>query len=159
MHLILFPVVSVLINYRLHIFVILIVLFKKYNFISSFPIIMNFIVYLNPLFGTEGKILNLSSFVSLLISMVNFQLVIIGNCGVLSENRPHRLICLNTYSQTDGNWLGRIGRCGLVEGGVSLRVGFEISKFTPFPVSSLSLLPSYICSAIMDSPSETVSPK
>ena len=40
---------------------------------------------------------------------------------------PHRLIQMNVWSPVAGTILGRIRSCVLVEG-VSLRVGFKVSK-------------------------------
>lgn len=52
-----------------------------------------------------------------------------GSQGVkgLHENGPHRLVCSNIWSLV-GSYMGRIRTCGLLEGGMSLKVGFEISK-------------------------------
>ena len=49
----------------------------------------------------------------------------------LNDNAPHvhRLICVNTWSSV-GNYLGRIGKCGLVGRGVSLGASFQVSKDT-----------------------------
>lgn len=38
------------------------------------------------------------------------------------------------------NYLGRIRKCGLVRGGVSLEAGFRVSKAAISPVSSLCLV-------------------
>jgi hypothetical protein len=64
----------------------------------------------------------------------NGECVLKGNgeteCGGLNENSPHRLI---------GS--GTISRCGLVEGSVSLGVGFEVSNAHVWLSVSLCLLP------------------
>lgn len=48
-------------------------------------------------------------------------------CGDLNDNGSHRFTNLNVWFP-DGGVLRRIKRCGLVRGGVSLRVGSEVSK-------------------------------
>lgn len=55
-------------------------------------------------------------------------------CG-LNENGLHKLLRLNVWST-----LGRIERCGLVGGGMSLGGNFEVSKTQAFLVSSLFVL-------------------
>lgn len=48
-------------------------------------------------------------------------------CG-LNENGTQRFIYLTVCSLVGGSVLGRFQRCGHVGGGVSLSVGFEVSK-------------------------------
>ena len=43
-------------------------------------------------------------------------------CGGLHKKDPYRL------SRREWHYLRRVRRCGLVEGGVSLRVGFKFQK-------------------------------
>lgn len=62
----------------------------------------------------------------------------VGASGGLNANALHRLICLTTWYLVGGTVLGRIGRCGFVGGGVSLGVGFEVSKVHMIPSFSHS---------------------
>ena len=66
--------------------------------------------------------------------LVHFQEL--DHCGILDENGPsyaHIFVCL---VPSEWNCLGWIRRCGLVGGGVSLEVGFEV-----FQSLTLRLLP------------------
>lgn len=47
-------------------------------------------------------------------------------CGGLSRNGLHRLLCLNVWSPV--GLFRKDKGCGLVGGGVTLGVGFEVSK-------------------------------
>lgn len=49
------------------------------------------------------------------------------HCDGFNENVPHRLMYLNASSLFGGT-VQRIRRCGLVKGGETLEVGFELSK-------------------------------
>jgi hypothetical protein len=51
---------------------------------------------------------------------------------------PNKLTYLNTLSLAGGNILRRVRKCDLVEGGVSLREGFEVSKIHTRPSLLLS---------------------
>lgn len=60
--------------------------------------------------------------------------------SILSSDGLTELILLHTHPATPifeclVNYLGRIRKCGLVEGGVLLGVGLEVSKPMPVPVS------------------------
>lgn len=49
-------------------------------------------------------------------------------CGGLVEIGPSRLLGLNAWSLVSGSVFGRIGKYGLVEGGVSLWVALEFQR-------------------------------
>jgi hypothetical protein len=59
----------------------------------------------------------------------------------LNGNSSYRLIYLKAWSIVGGTVLGRIKRHGLVGGGVSLEVGFEILKTHIRPSLAFSLPP------------------
>ena len=59
-------------------------------------------------------------------------------CGGLNKNGPHRLIYLNACSLIGETVLGRIRRCGLIGGVLSLRVCLEVLKAHIRPSLSLS---------------------
>lgn len=68
--------------------------------------------------------------------------------GGLNDNGPYRLICLNAW----WNYFRRIRRCGIIGGGVSPGVGFEVLKAQALPVGSLSatwLLSQYASSQLL----------
>ena len=55
----------------------------------------------------------------------------------MNETTPHRFICLSAWFLVGRTVLGRTKMCGLLGGGVSLEVEFEVKKITQ--VDSLSL--------------------
>ena len=63
-------------------------------------------------------------------------------CGGSNETGNHRLRCLYSGSLVGRTILGRVRRYGLAGGGVSLRVGFEVSKAHTRPSLVLSLPPT-----------------
>jgi hypothetical protein len=64
-----------------------------------------------------------------------------GRCGGLKENGPHKLIDLNAWSLGVALFK-RIKGCGLLGGGVSQGVGFEVSRAQAQPSCFLFLLPA-----------------
>ena len=63
-------------------------------------------------------------------------------CGGSNETGNHRLRCLYSGSLVGRTILGRVRRYALAGGGVSLRVGFEVSKAHTRPSLVLSLPPT-----------------
>lgn len=66
-------------------------------------------------------------------------------CGGLNENKPHRCRCLDVWAQVGGPvWEGLGGvwpclrSCGLFVKGVSVGMGFEVSKILHFQCLSLT---------------------
>lgn len=62
-----------------------------------------------------------------LVTIWNLEIKVV-RCGGMNKNGSHWLIYLTAWPLVGGNVLERVGRCGLVEGSVSLGVGFEVSK-------------------------------
>lgn len=67
----------------------------------------------------------------------------VGECGGLNGNGLHRPIYLNAWSLVSGDVLGKIRRCGLIVEGLSLGVGFEVSKAHIMPSHIFSLPGSF----------------